>query len=147
MLSLACRWRKMVLAFRFLVQEESEDTKSESVNRKMAKKTGQNDKQRSTKYETENWRPSNTNPTRTKNPGWTQVLRKGKQSLLHQWHSSCYSSYSDSGFFFADIFMFLYIFFECGRQLIVKTAKTIKSKNTEKKLRNPIPTQQKSTLH
>jgi len=21
--------------------------------------------------------------------GWTQVLRKGKQFLLHQWHPSC----------------------------------------------------------
>ena len=28
-----------------------------------------------------------------KNQGWTQVLRKGKQFLLHIWHPSCYSCY------------------------------------------------------
>jgi hypothetical protein len=26
--------------------------------------------------------------------GWTQVLRKGKQFLLHLWHLSCYSCYN-----------------------------------------------------
>jgi len=26
----------------------------------------------------------------TTNRGWTQVLRKSKQFLLHMWHPSCY---------------------------------------------------------
>jgi len=34
-----------------------------------------------------NKRSSNANPT--KNRGWTQVLRKGKQFLLHQWDPPC----------------------------------------------------------
>jgi hypothetical protein len=34
---------------------------------------------------------SNTNLT--KNRGWTQVHRKGKQFLLHYWHPLCESSY------------------------------------------------------
>ena len=29
----------------------------------------------------------------TKNRGWTQMLRKCKHFLLHQWHPSCKSSY------------------------------------------------------
>ena len=33
----------------------------------------------------------NTNPTT--NRGWSQVLQKGRQFLLHQWHPSCCSSY------------------------------------------------------
>ena len=42
------------------------------------------DKQWSTKH--------NMNPT--KNRGWTPVLWKGKQLLLHQWHPSRYSWYN-----------------------------------------------------
>ena len=26
-------------------------------------------------------------------PGWTQVLQKGKQFLIHMWHTSCFSYY------------------------------------------------------
>jgi hypothetical protein len=49
------------------------------------KEKGQKDKQRSTKHrklkiEQKSW-------------GWTQVPRKGRQFLLHMWHSSCYSWY------------------------------------------------------
>jgi len=36
-----------------------------------------------------NLRLSNTNPTKTW--GWTQILRKDIQFLLHTWHPSCYS--------------------------------------------------------
>jgi hypothetical protein len=40
------------------------------------------------KHCTENKRSSNTNTT--KNRCCTQVLRKGKQFLLHMWHPLCY---------------------------------------------------------
>jgi hypothetical protein len=30
----------------------------------------------------------------TKNQGWTQLLRKGKQFLLHMWYPTCYSCYN-----------------------------------------------------
>ena len=36
-------------------------------------------------------RESNTNPN--KDRGWTHVLEKVKQFLLHMWHPSCYSYY------------------------------------------------------
>ena len=46
------------------------------------KENGQKaNKQWSTKYYTENQRPSNTNPT--KNLRWTQVLRKSKQFMFY----------------------------------------------------------------
>ena len=32
-------------------------------------------------------------PSNAKNRGWTQVLRKGWQIMLHWWHMSCYSGY------------------------------------------------------
>ena len=41
----------------------------------------QKDKQRSTKHTHNTMLSSNTNPS--KNRGWTQVLRKGRQFLLH----------------------------------------------------------------
>ena len=49
-------------------------------------------KQRSTKH-TYKTKDRVTRTPMTKNRGWTQVLRKGRQSLLHYWHLSCYSSY------------------------------------------------------
>ena len=45
------------------------------------KENKQKDKQRSTKHNIYNQRSSNTNPTKKRE--WTQVLRKGKQFLLH----------------------------------------------------------------
>jgi hypothetical protein len=45
------------------------------------KKKVQTNKQRSTKHYAQNQRSRNTN--HTKNLGWTHVLRKGKQFLLH----------------------------------------------------------------
>ena len=45
----------------------------------------QKGKQRSAKHYTENWRSRNTNPIKYR--GWTHVLRKGIQFLLHM----CYS--------------------------------------------------------
>ena len=33
---------------------------------------------------------NNTNPSR--NWGWTHILRKGRQFMLHKWHPSCFSS-------------------------------------------------------
>jgi hypothetical protein len=42
------------------------------------------DKQGATTHYTENWRSNNTNPSI--NRGWTQVLWKGKQFLLHMLH-------------------------------------------------------------
>jgi hypothetical protein len=39
-------------------------------------------------------RSSNTKPT--KNHGWTLVVWKGKQFLLHMWHPLCYSCYKTS---------------------------------------------------
>ena len=61
-------------------QEEIEDTKGVIRIRKSKKKRHNNDKkdkQRSTKHT----HKTNTNPT--KNRGWNQVLRKGKQFLFH----------------------------------------------------------------
>ena len=48
-------------------------------------------KQRSTKHYTENKKSINTNPI--ENRGWSEVLRKGRQFLLHKWHPSCCSRY------------------------------------------------------
>ena len=65
----------------FILWEEFEDSKGIIWIRKIRQTTqwpkekGQNDKHRSTKH---------THKTNlTKNLGWTQVLRKGKQFLLH----------------------------------------------------------------
>ena len=55
----------------------------------MIKEKGQTDKQRFTKYYTENKRLSELNLK----PGETQLLWKDKQFLLHMWHPSCYSCY------------------------------------------------------
>ena len=55
------------------------------MNKRKRNKT----KQRSMIYCSENYRSSNTNPT--KNRVWIQVARKGKQFLLHYWHQSSYS--------------------------------------------------------
>ena len=46
-------------------------------------------KRKKDKQYIENKRSSNTDLT--KNRGWTQMLRKVKQILLHMWHPSCYS--------------------------------------------------------
>jgi len=76
------------------MEEEFEDTKGEieSVYRRRTDNTMANRK--STKGQTTiyksytlNLKSSNTN--RTKNRGWTQVLQKGMQFLLHWWHQSC----------------------------------------------------------
>jgi hypothetical protein len=55
--------------------------KSQDRQHNGQKKKVQKNKQRSTKHYAQNQRSRNTNPT--KNLGWTHVLRKGKQFLLH----------------------------------------------------------------
>jgi hypothetical protein len=57
----------------------------------MVKRKNQNDKQWSTKHNTENKRLSNTNFTN--NLGLTNVLRKDKLFLLHLLYSSCRTSF------------------------------------------------------
>ena len=47
----------------------------------MAKEKGQMDKQRSIKHKTENWDRATQPPLKT--GGWTKVLWKGEQFLLH----------------------------------------------------------------
>jgi uncharacterized ion transporter superfamily protein YfcC len=54
-------------------------------------KKGQKDREWPSKHNTENHR---SNPTKTR--GWTFVLVKGKEFLLHMWHMSCYSCYIPS---------------------------------------------------
>ena len=54
-------------------------------SKKNRQHNGQKDKQRSTKYYTENERLSNVNPT--KNRGWTQMLRKVKFRYRCEWIS------------------------------------------------------------
>jgi len=69
------------------MHEKFENTKIEIRSRKSKKGRQYNDqkkndkKQWSTKHYTENETLSDTNPT--KNRVWTQVLRKGRQFLLH----------------------------------------------------------------
>ena len=73
------------------VYEKLEDTKGIIKSRTDNTRTNwtNNDLQNTTQK-----RLSNTNTT--KNRRWTQVLRKGKQFLLHVWHPSCYSCYAPS---------------------------------------------------
>ena len=61
-------------------------------------------KGQTTIYKTYTQRSSNTNST--KNRWWTQVLRNGRQFLLHQWHPSCYSSYNAVGLI-CEMFIFI----------------------------------------
>jgi hypothetical protein len=72
-----------------LKEEKFEDTKR--VIRRCKSKdrqcNGQTKKNKSTKHYTEKQRSSN------RSPGWTHVLRKGKQFLLQMWHLSCCSCY------------------------------------------------------
>jgi len=55
------------------------------------KEKGTKDKQCCSKHYTENLKLSNTNLINTR--GWTQLLLKDKQFLLHMWHPSCYPCY------------------------------------------------------
>jgi len=48
-------------------------------------------KEQTTIYKTLHRKPSNMNPTKIR--GCMQVLRMGRQFLLHYWHPSCYKSY------------------------------------------------------
>ena len=64
--------------------EECEDIKGAikiRISKKNLQHNGQNKKYKRTNNDLQSNRSSNTNPT--KNLGWTQVLRKGKQFLLH----------------------------------------------------------------
>ena len=95
----------MHLIIRFPVQRSSEKNKVwkyQSGNQKLFikeewtiqwpkdKEKIWKDKQWSTDHYTENKRSSNMNPTKNVGGGRAQVLRKGKQFLLHLWHPSCY---------------------------------------------------------
>ena len=83
----------------FFYEEKFEDTEGviKSIISKDRHHNGQKKKhkQRSTKRYAENKRSSNTNIT--KNRGWTQVLRTGKQVLLHMWNPSNYYCYTHGG--------------------------------------------------
>jgi hypothetical protein len=73
----------------WIYQRGNQNQYIEEQTTQCPKEKGQRDKQRSTKHTHKTKNDSNL----TKNRGWTQVLRKGKQLLLHYWHPSCYSSY------------------------------------------------------
>ena len=69
--------------------------KDQQYNDQQKKDKQYNDQQKKdkhwyTKHYTENKRSSNINPT--KNRGWTRVLPKDKQFLLHLWHLSCHKN-------------------------------------------------------
>jgi hypothetical protein len=72
-------WKRKYIIVRTKGVIRSRDWRTDST---MAKTKGQ----KSTKHYTENWRSSNTNPT--KNRGWIRMFRKGHKFLLHKWDTS-----------------------------------------------------------